>query len=87
MLAYQFLFAMEKFEISVLVNSKNQHFEIRDYMHHDGEQCKYEIFMEGQFIGGLEPREHKILHICKDPGVVPESTLHLIADELEKYNI
>ncbi|HTH82506.1 MAG TPA: hypothetical protein VL490_06205 [Mucilaginibacter sp.] len=78
---------MEKFEISVLIDHTNQHFEIRDYMHHEGEQCKYEIYKDGQFIGGLEPREHKILHICKDPGIVPESVLHLIADELENYNI
>jgi hypothetical protein len=78
---------MEKFEISVTINNENQHFEVRDYMHHEGEQCKYEIFKNGQFIGSLEPGDHKILHICKNPGVVEESTLHLIAEELEGYNI
>ncbi|MDB5156514.1 MAG: hypothetical protein JWR50_1221 [Mucilaginibacter sp.] len=78
---------MEKFEISVLINNEHQHFEIRDYIHHDGEKCKYEIFKDGQFIGGFEPDHHKILHICKNPGIVPEDTLHLIAEQLEGYNI
>jgi hypothetical protein len=78
---------MEKFEISVAIDNQNQHFEVRDYMHHDGEQCKYEIFRDGQFIGSLEPDNHKILHVCKDPGVVPPDTLHLIAGQLEQFNI
>ncbi|MFD2147430.1 hypothetical protein [Mucilaginibacter antarcticus] len=78
---------MEKFEISVAVNDHNEHFEIRDYMHHDDEKCKYEIFKDGQFIGSLEPDNHKSLHICKDPGLVPANTLHLIAEQLEGYNI
>jgi hypothetical protein len=78
---------MEKFEISVPINNQNQHFEIRDYMHHAGDQCKFEIYQDGQFIGSLEPDTHKVLHVCKNPGVVPGETLHLIADQLERYNI
>ncbi len=78
---------MEKFEISVTVDNENQHFEVRDYMHHEGEKCKYEIFKDQQFIGSFEPDNHKILHICKNPGLVPENTLHLIAEQLEGYNI
>lgn len=78
---------MEKFEISVNINNQNQHFEVRDYMHHEDEKCKYELFKDGQFIGSLEPDNHKILHICQNPGVVPLATLHLIADQLEGYHI
>lgn len=78
---------MEKFEISVTINNKNQHFEVRDYMHHKEDQCKYEVYNDGQFIGSFEPDAHKILHICKNPNVVNESLLHLIADELERYHI
>lgn len=78
---------MEKFEISVTVDNTNEHFEVRDYMHHEGEQCKYEIFKDGQFVGSFEPDNHKILHICKNPGVLPENTLHLIADQLEGFHI
>jgi hypothetical protein len=78
---------MEKFEISVTGNGENHHFEVRDYMHHEGDKCKYEIYKDGQFVGSFEPDGHKILHICKDPGVVPQSMLHLIAEQLETYNI
>ncbi|NNU34818.1 hypothetical protein HK413_13530 [Mucilaginibacter sp. S1162] len=78
---------MEKFEISVTVDNTNEHFEVRDYMHHECEQCKYEIFKDGQFVGSFEPDNHKILHICKNPGVLPENTLHLIADQLEGFHI
>jgi hypothetical protein len=78
---------MEKFEISVSTDSTTEHFEVRDYMHHDGEQCKYEIFKGGQFIGSFEPDNHKFLHICKNPGIVPEQTLYLIADQLESFHI
>lgn len=78
---------MEKFEISVTVNDQPQHFEVRDFMHHEGDQCKYEIFSRGEFIGSLEPGAHKILHICKNPGIVDEALLHLIAEQLELYNI
>jgi hypothetical protein len=78
---------VEKFEISVTVGSEDQHFEIRDYMHHEDDKCKYEIFKDGQFIGSFEPDNHKILHICQNPGVIAEDTLHLIAEQLEGYNI
>jgi hypothetical protein len=78
---------MEQFEISVTWNQENHHFQVRDYMHHRDDQCKYEIFKGGQFVGSLEPGPHKHLSICKNPGIVEESLLHLIADQLESYNI
>jgi hypothetical protein len=78
---------MEKFEISVTVANENQHFEVLDYMHHDGNQCKYEIFKDGSFIGSLEPDAHHVLHICKNPGMVSEDVLHRIAEQLESYHI
>ena len=78
---------MEKFEISVTSNNQNHHFEVLDYMHHDGEQCKYEIFKSGVFVGSLEPGTHKHLNICKNPGIISEYLLHLVADQLESYNL
>ncbi|HEY9532936.1 MAG TPA: hypothetical protein VIQ77_00290 [Mucilaginibacter sp.] len=78
---------MEKFEISVAIGTENQHFEIRDYMHHEDDKCKYEVFKEGKFIGSFEPDNHKILHICQNPGIVPEEVLNLICDQLESYRI
>jgi hypothetical protein len=78
---------MENFEISVAVDNENQHFVVRDYMHHDETHCKYEVFKDGHFVGSFEPDHHKILHICQNPGVVPEAVLHLICDQLESYHI
>lgn len=78
---------MEKFEISVKTPDGIHHFEIKDYMHHDGDSCKYEVFENGQFIGSFEPDSHKHLHICKDAGVLKTAVLHTIADQLERYHI
>jgi len=78
---------METFEISVNVNGQNNHYEIRDYMHHEGEQCKYEIYKQGVFIVSFQPGPHKHLHICKNAGVEEEEVLNKIADQLEGYNI
>jgi len=78
---------MEKFEISVKVNNENQHFEIRDYMHHEDDKCKYEVFKSGQFVGSFEPDNHKVLHLCQNPGMISEKVLNLICDQLERYHI
>jgi hypothetical protein len=78
---------MEKFEISVSYKNENHHFEVKDYMHHDGEQCKFEVFRAGQFIVSYEPGAHKHLHICKDSGVLPEPVLNIIADRIEASNL
>jgi hypothetical protein len=87
LLTGNYFLTMEKFEISVTVDHENHHFEIRDYMHHEEDKCKYEIFREGQFIGSFEPDHHKILHVCQNPGVVSEKVLDLIAEQLEGYHI
>ena len=78
---------MEKFEISVTSNGKNHHFEVIDYMHHDGVQCKYEVFQNGQFIASFEPGEHKYLQICKNAGVMDEELLYKVAAQLESYHL
>ena len=78
---------MEKFEISVKTPVGTRHFEVKDYMHHDGEQCKYEVFESGQFVGSFEPDGHRHLHVCKNAGVIDTTVLNTIADELERYNI
>ena len=78
---------MELFEISVTFNNEPQHFEVRDYMHHDGENCKFEVYRNGIFLASFEPGPHKHLHICKDAGIEKEDLLNLIADEIESYNL
>lgn len=78
---------MELFEISVTYNDAQHHFEVRDYMHHDGENCKYEVYRKGIFVVSFEPGPHRHLHVCKDAGIEEENLLDLIADEIESYNI
>ena len=78
---------MEEFEVSLTAGNAVHHFEIKDYMHHDGDLCKYEIYQGGRFIASLEPDAHRELHICKDAGVVSRDLLFKLADELERYNI
>ena len=80
---------MEKFEISVAYKNENHHFEVKDYMHHEGDQCKFEVFKNDEFIAGFEPGNgpHKHLNICKDAGVLKEEILHLIADRIEASNL
>ena len=78
---------MELFEISVSYKNENHHFEVRDYMHHDGEQCKFELYKEGIFIASFEPGPHKHLHICKNTGEEEEELLDLVAEQIESYNL
>jgi len=78
---------MEKFELSLKTKSGIRHFEVKDYMHHDGDSCKYEVFENGQFVGSFEPDGHHHLHICTNAGVLKADVLHSIAEELERYNI
>lgn len=78
---------MEKFEISVSYNNQNHHFEVKDYMHHEGDQCKFEVFKNDQFIAGFEPGPHKHLSVCKDTGLVTEEVLNLIADRIEASHL
>ena len=78
---------METLEISVNINGQNNHYEIRDYMHHESDQCKYEIFKQGVFVVSFERGPHKHLYICKNAGIEEEEVLNRIADELEGYNI
>ncbi len=78
---------MEKFEISVKTPAGQRHFQIKDYMHHDTDMCKYEVFENGQYIGSFEPDHHRHLHVCKDAGVLKQDLLDQIATELERYHI
>jgi len=78
---------MELFEISVSYKNENHHFEVRDYMHHDGEQCKFELYKEGIFVASFEPGPHKHLHICKNAAIEEEDLLDLVAGQIESYNL
>jgi len=78
---------MERFDISLEKDKEVLHFEVREYLHHNGEQCKFEIYKEDTFVASFEPDNHNYLHVCKNAGVMEEEVLHLIADKLESYHI
>jgi hypothetical protein len=78
---------MEVFEISVSYKNENHHFEVRDYMQHEGEQCKFEVYKQGVFVASFEPGPHKHLHLCKNAEVEEEELLDLMAKQIESYNI
>ncbi|HEY8928578.1 MAG TPA: hypothetical protein VIM55_05285 [Mucilaginibacter sp.] len=78
---------MEKIEISVTDHNVNYRFEVRDYMHHSGDHCKFELFDDNRFIASFEPDGHHGLYICKNSGIVNEEVLHLVAEKLESLNL
>jgi hypothetical protein len=78
---------MEKFSISVSRDTEVLTFEVADYLHHEGDKCKFEVYQQGVFVAGFEPDAHQYLHVCKNPGNVEEEVLHLIADKIESYNL
>jgi len=78
---------MENLEISVSYKNENHHFLVKDYMHHEGDHCKFEVYKNEEFIASFEPGPHKHLHICKNTGLVNEPILNLIADRLEASHL
>ena len=61
-------------------------FEIRDYLHHEGDKCKFEVYDHYRFVASFNPDPHENLTVCKNPGKLDQKLLHSIADILEKFN-
>ena len=78
---------MEKIEITVTNNNEDYRFEVRDYLHHTADHCKFELFDDEKFVASFEPDEHHGLYICKNSGVVNDEILHLVAEKLESLNL
>lgn len=74
---------IESFQI-VIDNNSAQTFEVRDYVHHEDDQCKFEVFQDGIMLLSLEPDEDS-LRVCKNPGGLDTETVHLIIDKIEHY--
>jgi hypothetical protein len=71
------------YPISVSVDQKTYHFEVGEYLHQDGERCKFKVFKEGMLVASFEPDRHQLLHLCQNQGKVEEQILHLLADQIE----
>ncbi|MEN0055943.1 MAG: hypothetical protein AAGC65_19845 [Mucilaginibacter sp.] len=78
---------MELFKIAINKDDETFEFEVADFIHHEGERCKFEVYKSGQMVAGFEPGNHQFLHVCKNPGNIDEDVLHLIADKIEALNL
>ena len=74
---------MDKTKLNIEQDGQLLTFEVAEYLHHEDETCKFEVFQHGTFVAGFEPDKHKYLRICKNPGILEEEILYLIADKLE----
>jgi hypothetical protein len=77
---------MEKFPIEISKDSITYKFEIVDYLHHEGDRCKVEVYREGKLVAGLDPHPHDYLQVCKNPGNVDKEVLHLLIEKLESHH-
>lgn len=77
---------MENYPISISVDKAIHHFEIGEYLHHNGESCKVKVFREGKLVASFEPDDYNYLHICQNPGNLDEELLHLLADQIEAHH-
>lgn len=78
---------MELFKITVEKNDETLEFEVADFVHHEEEHCKYEVYQAGKMVASFEPDRHHLLHICKNPGQVDEQVLHQLAEKIEALNL
>lgn len=75
---------MEKFTVSIKSGAKELQFDVADYLHHNGEHCKFEVFLDNEFVASFEPDPHQFLHVCKNTGKLDDNILNLLCDKLEK---
>lgn len=77
---------MENYRISVNHDQEIRHFEVGEYMHHDGESCKFRVYENGNMVASFQPDGHQFLQICQNPGNIKEALLHLLADQIEAHH-
>jgi hypothetical protein len=78
---------MEKIRIKIQKDREVIQFEVAEYLHHEGDRCKFDVFKDGEFVVGLEPDAHEYLRICKNPGILNEEIIYLIADRIEALQL
>jgi hypothetical protein len=78
---------MEKFKFEIISSGQAYQFEAAEYPHHEDEKCRFEVFKEGVFVAGYEPDKNEVVRLCKNPGVLPSTLLHTIAEYLQEYQI
>ncbi|WP_374949203.1 hypothetical protein [Mucilaginibacter sp.] len=76
---------MERFDIRIKKGKEELEFEVKEYLHHDGEKCKFEVFKDHELVVSFNPDPHENLSVCQNPGNLDKQLVHLIADKLEPY--
>ncbi len=74
---------MENFTITISHDKEVHHFQVKEYPHHDNQRCRYRAFENGQFVASFEPDPHNFLHLCQNTGLVTETLLYQLADQIE----
>ncbi len=77
---------MENYRIDIEVNNEVHHFEVGEYLHHDGESCKFKVFEGGMMVASFDPDSHQYLHICQNPGKLDEGLLYRLAERIEAHH-
>jgi len=77
---------MDNYSISVSMGKAVHDFEVGEYLHHDGESCKFKVFQDGVMVASFEPDSHEYLQICQNPGKLKEDLLHLLAYQIEAHH-
>ena len=77
---------MDNYPLSISIDQQIYHFEIGEYLHHNGETCKVKVFQEGKLVASFEPDAYNYLHICQNPADLEEQLLHLLADQIEAHH-
>lgn len=74
------------FEISLGHGTDMQIFMVKDYVHQEGEKCKFEVFRLGTLILSLEP-DGDTFRTCSNPGGLNEETVNQIIDQIESFHL
>jgi len=78
---------MERFNIKIKKGKEQLIFEVKDYLHHEGEKCKFEVYKDNHLVISFDPHPHEAVTVCKNPGKLDKELVHLIADKLEAYQL
>jgi hypothetical protein len=74
------------FEITIGHGQDLRTLEVKDYVHHEGDKCKFEVYELGKLVVTLEPDGHSF-KVCKNPANVDEGIVHIIIDKIEAYHL
>jgi len=77
---------MENYPITVNLDQTVHHFEVGEYLHHDGERCKFKVLENGVWVASFTPDNSDFLQICQNPGGLDEELLHMLADKIEAHH-